>query len=163
MTALVLVVVLLLGAGVPSVPPVAPDHLITLGVGIGPVRLGMNLQDVVRLLGPYYSHDSIDSATTIYHWETHTQSLGVVIWRSMVTGVITRDSRYRTATGLGVGSSVLDIEAVLGKPQWTSFTRGPRDAVDYYPGVIISYSGFEADVFAVRCTGPHPYCPKDKR
>jgi hypothetical protein len=122
-------VVTLLAVTLLLVTPVAaaPDQfLITPGVGIGPIKLGMPLSEVFARLGSPSSVDTIrahDVETyTNYVWKevTYRPQLIVQTRASKPNQVFSIwmlfDRRYNSVSGLRVGMSPAAVEGIMGGP-----------------------------------------------
>jgi hypothetical protein len=98
-----------------------PKHLVVPGRSVGDVRLGMSLDDVKGVWGE-------PSYTPFYHgmqWYyfgargPDTKKLcdtGVAVRNGKVSAARSFDPAYRTADGLGVGSTLPDLTRVHGNP-----------------------------------------------
>lgn len=114
-------VALLLAA--PAIAQAVPDqYLITPGVGIGPVRIGMHIADATKILGTpalarRFEHGAVlptpDGATS-YQWNNgltaQTDRAGTIYFLGE------NDWRYATPEGLHVKSAEADIRSKLGDP-----------------------------------------------
>lgn len=65
---LMLVMVLLLGWILPIAAAPAPAWLITPGVGAGPIKVGMNVSDVVAILGTPKITQGVSGGGARYSW-----------------------------------------------------------------------------------------------
>ena len=105
----------------PAATRVSPEVLVVEpGKGIGPVKLGMRLQDVVSVLGPRKSDAQFSDGVVVYRWFEPPSNNGIGV-RATKAGMVFRiwtlnDDRYVTKGGLHAGSSEGEILAVLGKP-----------------------------------------------
>jgi hypothetical protein len=101
--------------------PIVPS-LIVPGQRVGPLRLGMTIQDVVAVLGPSIRSEPLPNGDVDYRWfkSPGGSGLGVQVTE---TGVVNRistfgDERYVIGKRLHVGSTEADARAVLGDPSW---------------------------------------------
>jgi hypothetical protein len=122
-----------------------PQRLIMPGVGIGPLVLGMNITDVVKVMGtPKFTQARANGV--VYAWFEHVslpsgraKGDGGLYALCTETGEVVRvgaylDNRYKTTEGLGVGSSDKEVRKALGDP-----TRTRQDTNTHYldyPGVM---------------------------
>jgi hypothetical protein len=104
--AVIVLAVLVLGAAsAPAAPPlhvaVDPQFLITSGVGIGSIRLGMTEKGLLATLGPT-THVVEHNGSKIYGWLHGENSLTVFVGKSsgVVERVGTSDPAYLLANGL---------------------------------------------------------------
>ncbi len=115
------------------------QFLITPGAGIGPLRLGMTIEEAVQLLGTPKSTKTFSNGATRYRWYeyvalpsgystvrreegglyTQATSLGVVYQ----VGVF-ENSSYLTPEGLHVGSPEQEVYRVMGRPEATNEETG---------------------------------------
>lgn len=154
---LFLIVLAVLALAVPPTPAgadapvVDPDHLITAGMGIGPVKIGMSLEDAEKAWGqPYRALGGMS-----YDWKIHDSDgfLEVIAGPAGGTSYIIAiavqfDGSYRTAEGLHAataqknssilhGSTAKDVRAALGEPQKTE-TPKPGHQVWKYKGLWVT-------------------------
>jgi len=126
---LVKTVVILLAVTLLLVTPVAaaPDQfLITPGVGIGPIKLGMPLSEVIARLGSPSRVDTIGThgteTYTNYVWKevAHRPRLIVQTRASKPDKVFSVwmlfDRRYESVSGLHVGMTPTAVENIMGGP-----------------------------------------------
>jgi hypothetical protein len=101
------------------------DMLIVPGQRIGPIRLGMGMDEVVAKLGqPDFTETS--------EWRYWSLNLVVGFYTSpapAVAGLSTQiwadvplSTVFRTAEGIGIGSSSFDVKRAYGKPHVTAFS-----------------------------------------
>lgn len=108
----------------PAIQPARPGPTtIVPGRGIGVVRLGMTLQDVVALLGRAKETVTRSGVGVDYLWYAVPGGSGVGV-RTTEAGVVRQiwvvnDAAYRTAQGLHAGSTDVEVKAALGAPSWT--------------------------------------------
>ncbi len=120
-TSLVLVpVALVLLAATPMIG--APDaYLITPGVGIGPIQIGMHIEQIVGILGTPKS-TSGQGRTIVYRWyepsAARKEGLSVRTAKDGVAVTVSaqNDARYHTANGMHPGSTEADVNAAFGVP-----------------------------------------------
>lgn len=110
-------------AGQPGRPAPSGATMIVPGRGIGALRLGMTLQDVVALLGRAKQTVARSAVGIDYLWYAGSGGSGVGV-RTTEAGVVRQiwvvnDPAYRTAQGLHAGSTDAEVKAALGAPSWT--------------------------------------------
>ncbi len=123
------------------------------GVGIGPIRLGMNVQrDVVPLIGGWKDSSTSSDGTLYYAWFEHYKDSsgvnhggGVGLWARQ--GVVDRmyvyhDPRY-VIRGVHTGSSEAQVRSALGEPLRT-MVRSTEP--DHQPPRQLWYSGIMFEV-----------------
>ncbi|HKX19538.1 MAG TPA: AMIN domain-containing protein [bacterium] len=103
----------------------APPGATTIvpGRGVGAVRLGMTLQDVVTLLGHAKETVARSGLGVDYLWYVAPGGSGIGV-RTTDAGIVRQiwvvnDGAYRTAQGLHAGSTDAEVKAALGAPSWT--------------------------------------------
>ncbi len=121
-----------------AVPTIAqapdPQFLITPGVGIGPLKIGMHIDDAARILGtprlvPVFHVPPTPDDPRLYRWNgdfaAETDSKGVIhyLWTS--------DSRYATLEGLRAGSDEAEVRPRLGEPSRVVRRAGTIFSYDY--------------------------------
>ena len=106
-------------------PPQAKDLLapeVIPGVGMGPVRFGMSKDEIIRILG---QPDVVAVKGTAFEYLSRGYTLHVSPSRGCVSVVCygqessaakVRDFAGKTKDGIGLGSSLEDLEAAFGKP-----------------------------------------------
>lgn len=113
----------------------ASDLLIVPGERIGPVRLGMGMDEVLSKLGrPDIVVD--DEAISIWrYW-----SLSLTVSFDDIAAPVVRDintmywsdvpshSVFKTAEGIGIGSSSFDVNRTYGSPD----SGGPQNVMNYF-------------------------------
>ena len=97
-------------------------RLIVTGRSIGPVRLGMTVEDVVKVLGPSTTTERVPNGDTDYRWSKSAGSAGFGVRASSI-GIVNRiwilnDESYVLGPRLHVGSTEADARAILGHPSW---------------------------------------------
>jgi len=114
-------VALILLASTPMIG--APDvYLITPGVGIGPIRIGLHIGQVTGILGTPKSTISGRDGSVVYTWfdpkERRKEGLGVRTFQNGVIDLIwaQNDARYHTPNGIHPGSTEADLNAAFGVP-----------------------------------------------
>lgn len=105
-------------------PPAAPTRAVggevVPGQGIGAVRLGMPVRDVLALLGPQKSADRLPDGEMVYRWFAPPGNDGLGV-RVTPDGVVSRvwalnDVAYVLRGALKAGSTEEEVRAVLGPP-----------------------------------------------
>ncbi len=101
------------------------DHLIVPGQRIGPVRLGMGMDEVVAELGQPDFTETVDEGHP--SWRYWSLNLTVVFDRSSAPAVDWVETNtwtdsplltvFRTADGLHIGSSSFDVKRAYGSPE----------------------------------------------
>lgn len=100
----------------PALPAVTTaSHLISPGEGIGQIRIGMEIDEVARILGPAKQEPLDTNGNSLYSWGTQhffawAQNDGTVFTLG------TSDREYTTRDNLHVGSAEADVRSVLGEP-----------------------------------------------
>jgi hypothetical protein len=109
-------------APLPSPASVSSDpFLIWPGQSIGPISLGMQIQEGIARLGPSKGVQELDDGTVMYRWFEPPRNVGIGA-RVSPAGVVLRvwvlnDQRYRTKEGeLHIGSTEAEVRAALGNP-----------------------------------------------
>lgn len=132
------IIVLVVTSATLAQPPVDSAHLITPGVGVGPIRLGMVVSDVVRLLGmprpalalsqsPLRSH----SGTTAFYWP-NSKLLVEADGAGVVYDIATvNDSRCITADGVHDGLTQVDLQKKWGPPSRIAHAQTGNDLLVY--------------------------------
>ena len=107
-------------SGVPPVPatPIR-DELIVPGHRIGPVSLGMTLQDLYRTMG---NSTSSDRSRDGFRYEFGSLIVDVLAANQKVMSITTTGS-HATREGIGIGSSELAVRATYGTPTRISKNR----------------------------------------
>jgi len=90
------------------------------GRGIGPVRLGMRIQNVVAVLGPPLGTKTLPDGNIVHRWFEPPKNSGLGV-RVTPGGVVFKiwtlnDTRYVTRQRLHVGSTEAEVRAALGEP-----------------------------------------------
>src|SRR5579864_334179 len=117
-------------APAPPKPPVTPTpqpypdlatvYVIQPGHAIGPVTLGMTVKDAEAKLGPNKGAQKAPDGTAVYRWFEPPKNTGIGA-RVTQNGTVERmwvlnDNRYATREGLHIGSTEVEVRAVLGAP-----------------------------------------------
>ena len=114
-----LAVILALAAAACPVSAQSPDpnFLVVPGRSVGPVALGMTMDNVKALWGSPTKVER-DANSQWYTWrDSPPRSVAVEMQSNMVVMIsIAHDPRYRTRDGLGDGDSVDRIQRLLGRP-----------------------------------------------
>lgn len=121
--AVVCIMVFVVTSATLAQPPADSAHLITPGVGIGPIRLGMVVSDVIRLLGMPRAAQVLSrsrvlsrAGATAFYWP-NSKLLVEADGAGVVYDIATlNDSRCITADGLHDGLSPADIQEKWGPP-----------------------------------------------
>jgi hypothetical protein len=137
MRSILLVLAIAVLATTPALAQPATDpFLITPGVGIGPIALGMSITDVTKVLGTPHPAETkfrsivlqVPDGSLGFAWdpspEAKRQGAGTFDGFVVITdkaGAVYEvqspfDNRYHTAQGLHVGSRPSDVMAALGTP-----------------------------------------------
>jgi S1-C subfamily serine protease len=123
-----------------------PTRFIPVSVGqsIGPVQLGMRIQEVVRALGRAKSQQKLDDGSTVYRWFEPPRNDGIGM-RVTSAGVVYRiwainDVAYVTNNGLRVGSTEGQVVAKLGKPTRTVLDPRTKTKTLLYPQLGVWFS-----------------------
>ena len=108
------------------------DHLITPGVGIGRIHLGMNLTEVTTILGNPKVTKNMSTSGVAYMWFEYvsfsdgtaesTGGLAVICSPSGEVQQVSayRDPSYHTQNGLHVGSTESQVLSTMGQPPATT-------------------------------------------
>ncbi len=114
---------------------VPQGHLIVPGRAVGPVQLGMRPAQVLRLLGPAVGAGPAQGAGRLA-WPG--RGLAVRLDpEGRVEAVFVESPQYRTAEGVGVGSSRDDVLAAFGPPSHAQEDR--TTLILAYPALGISF------------------------
>lgn len=115
----------------PSSPPAAgtPSAFrITPGVGIGRIRLLMDVQQILSILGrpEFVENVTVSNGTPSRNYGWSDQSGGIQLWVGLDPNRATfdraweiqvwGDKKYYTSDGIGIGSLESEIRAVMGEP-----------------------------------------------
>jgi outer membrane protein assembly factor BamE (lipoprotein component of BamABCDE complex) len=144
-------VVIALVVGVYIVPIVSRSHrpakaqtstyLIVPGVGIGPVHLGMDLDDVRHILGKEYLSSEAENNTVVYLWRTNNKNdeLDVFFYngKAVFIAVSGRDTRYKTSEGLRLWMTREEVVRLLGQP---------LNAEDAYGRTLLDYDHIQVQI-----------------
>src|SRR5215831_12744563 len=130
-------------ASAPSAPqssakiPSNNDHLIVPGQRIGQVSLGMSVQQLIATLGtpvksePYGGGNRSNNSFSI--------GLDVDVSGTAVDGIFARNSTYKTAEGVGLGMSDLEVRALLGAPDKHALYGGYDFRTCYKSGLHLMF------------------------
>jgi hypothetical protein len=104
----------------PSPPPAQRFQSVVPGKGIGPVQLGMRVQDVVATLGQPRRSQGFSDGTTVYEWFGPPANSGLGV-RATHEGVVYRawvinDTQYAVRDRIHVGSTETEVRAAFGDP-----------------------------------------------
>ena len=114
-----LAVILAMAAAACPVSAQSPDphFLVVPGRSVGPVTLGMTMDNVKAVWGSPTKVER-DANSQWYTWrDSPPRSVAVEMQSNMVVMIsIAHDPRYRTRDGLGDGDSVDRIQRLLGRP-----------------------------------------------
>jgi len=100
------------------------DNVVVLGQRIGPALVGMQPKALLQALGSPDKSMSLEHAT-VYVYTNFDLTVWVNDRKNRVTEVSTSSARYRTADGIRVGSSELELVATLGRPKWKKDWQDP--------------------------------------
>lgn len=112
-------------------PPATPiyDHAIT-PTRVGPISLGMAGQDALRILGS--PDDSSDSSGTTYaNWRQAGFSIGIRDDDHRVCSISVSQAGYATESGVGPGSTQLEMRVGIGNPDFLNYNPGGVWRADY--------------------------------
>lgn len=124
------------------------DTLIVPGARMGSIALGMSAKQLLAAAGAPTNADSGDKGAQYWWGKT---SAAATVRPDAVTTVSTEDPRYRTADGLGVGSSELQIRASLGVPKCVAAATGVHRS-PAATGHVLVYNGIAFE-FSVGLSG----------
>ncbi len=111
-----------------ALPAHAQSNPVVPGRSIGLFHLGDSVEIVSEMLGPPLPPALLPQAVLSYHWPLrHLGALVDVVTRKIVALSGSDDAGYRTAGGLGVGSSPNAIRSAYGR----------AETVDYGDGAIM--------------------------
>ena len=101
-------------------PPAQRVQSVVPGKGIGPVRLGMHVEEVVAALGQPVRSQPLSDGTTAYQWFGPPSNAGLGV-RITPAGVVYRvwvinDAQYAIQNRVHVGSTETDARTALGEP-----------------------------------------------
>jgi hypothetical protein len=133
-------------AVLPAAAEVADDARVVPGERIGGWSLTMTIDELVRLNGPKRAVGAPEGETVIelrnlrdsmrplwaHRWD-HLRVRAVTFERdaAAVEGLTTSDARFRTAQGIGVGSSRAEVERAYGPPTAVTDANGRQVHVIY--------------------------------
>jgi hypothetical protein len=129
------------GGATTTTPGVSPEARIVVGQSIGPISIGLTKRRVIGLLGRPQSSFAVFSTArgpgTLARYESHGAELRIVYDSTgRVASIETYSPYYRTATGLGPGSSLARASRLPGFRQdfcelgyWNATRRTDRFAV----------------------------------
>ncbi len=164
------------GVALPSAAPVTPSRpqpvarplrAVVPGQAVGPVRLGMRVQDAVAALGPAKTTQPLPDGNMLYEWFGPPSNRGVGA-RVSPSGTIYRvwvlnDSEYGIAEGVHVGSTEAEVRAALGAPAQELVDTARAIKTMTYPslGLWVSIQmdrrySFYDQVFEIGVTKPEP-------
>ncbi|GEM_PF-919082 len=128
-------------AAPPRAAAPAPSREILPGQGIGPVRLGMAVKDVLALLGPQKSVDQLPNGEAVYRWFAPPANDGIGV-RVTASGVVSRvwalnDADYVLRGTLRVGSTEEEVRAALGAPSRVAENTQVKTRLLYYDALGI--------------------------
>jgi hypothetical protein len=119
MTRLWLVVLALILAVPPAIASPFGAFLVVPGRSMGPIAIGMRLEAVEETFGSPTKTD-LSGQTQWYEWKSpddHLRSIAVETLKNTVVLIsLAHDPRYRTNEGLGDGTTLAEVERVLGTP-----------------------------------------------
>jgi len=129
-------------------PPAAKDRLapeVIPGVGLGPVKFGMSKEEVLKLLG---KPDAEDKGGFQYPSRGYTCMIGppkrglvaISFFSQQECAFKVRDFAGKTKQGIGIGSSLKDLEKAFGKPTAVEHTNVPGAT-----GTYVRYSKLGLD------------------
>ena len=98
-----------------SAPQSFNDNLIVPGQRIGKVYLGMPIAQLYKEFGNPSKRDVADGNAVEYTYDRASLTVGVA--GGKVIDVATTSSLFRTANGVGVGSSDIEVRSKLGPPE----------------------------------------------
>ncbi|HXX38084.1 MAG TPA: AMIN domain-containing protein [bacterium] len=95
-------------------------HAVLPGEGIGPVRLGMRIQEALAVLGPAKSTQVLPDGNMLYAWFVPPMNRGIGL-RATPSGVVYRvwvlnDDQYAIADRIRIGNTETEARAALGAP-----------------------------------------------
>ncbi len=137
------------------------------GRSIGPVQVGMDVREVVQLLGPPTSTNPIPGGGNAYLWFAAPRNAGLGV-STTVTGKVSRvwgqnHTRYVTEGRLRAGSTEADIVAALGTPSTAKdYAQPPLRILGYdsrgiWFGIQLDRKlRFHNEIFEIGVFAPHP-------
>lgn len=134
------------------------EKLIVPGEKAGPVTLGMAMEDVRKVLGP--PQDSaipgVPNSRTYRYPGRFSMQISDVPDASVMT-ILCETDDYRTAEGLGVGSSGRDVLSAFGRDYWMIDYAPGAEELGYHPQGIAFCISPDNRVEGVRIY--HPFTP----
>ncbi len=107
---LVLVVMLALATGARA----QSDFLIAPGEGVGPVKLGDSGTQLSALLGKPELVGTARENANDHTWQYYKRKLAFHVLNNIVLNIIVYSNSYHTSKGIGLGSSLSDVESAYG-------------------------------------------------
>lgn len=106
----VVLLLLLAGAAVPA----RAQGLITPGVGVGDLRIGDTTEQLIELLGKPELEAVTDTVPKANVYQYYKRQITVLCRDGKVSSIMVLNSGCRTQNGVGVGSSISEVESALG-------------------------------------------------
>ena len=121
-------------------------HIITPGVGAAGIRLGSQLDEVIRLYGEPDGWYEVEHVITVHEWRDYGLSVFTVNLEDESSHVVykielTRPSIAKTAGGNGIGSTYLEVRKEFGPSISGRYGRDDDllTYVDVRDGIVFEY------------------------
>jgi len=130
--------------------PLEHPYRVVLGESVGPVRLGMKEEEAITVADRAWGPGSLVNDTPYLRNRQWLGAVNVQLFPKagdwLVTSITVSDSRFKTPSGFGVGTSYAAAKTLLGKPLDVLWV--PRDAFGPdVPGYgAVQWPGLEVDI-----------------
>lgn len=130
--------------------PETPGGEIALGKGVGPITLGMSLENLVRLWGRPQREDRDQDGVERYDY-SQTQGVFVFLKEDRVIQLVVLTPAWSTPSGAKVGIPWPQVRAFLGQPDTTLQGQTPDETRYWYKqlGVAFILKGRRVDSIVV--------------